>query len=334
MYKCYATGTGGGPAKTLDTSPSEDDLLEFLTPEASGMDDIPEAGVISNSFCPDNNSLSDSLTSQMNENFVSQSPNFTSNLTIRKPLMPQDQQNRQINKELLSQRKTLQNLQTFKSTKYSKKLQDATSFRQINVEEDPCHSDIINVDADFISSNELKGNVRDSLTSQMKENFISQSPNFTSNSTIRKPLMPQNQQSGQTTKELLSKHKTLQNLQTFKSTKYSQRLQDTTSFRQINVEENSCHSDIINVDADFISSNELKENVKDTQKNRKCSNDENTSNKKIKQDVKHLLKQYTCDNFNNNEQMLQIKQEKLAIAKEDLEFKKKHTKRIPNYLHY
>lgn len=31
----------------MDTSPAEDDLLEFLTPEASGMSNIPEGGAIS-----------------------------------------------------------------------------------------------------------------------------------------------------------------------------------------------------------------------------------------------------------------------------------------------
>lgn len=54
IYKNYTTGTGGGPAKILDTSPSEDTLLEFLTPEASGMPDIPEAGAIDELFSGDN----------------------------------------------------------------------------------------------------------------------------------------------------------------------------------------------------------------------------------------------------------------------------------------
>lgn len=45
-YKSYTGGTGGGPPKTLNTTPAEDDLLEFLTPEASGMPNIPEAGAI------------------------------------------------------------------------------------------------------------------------------------------------------------------------------------------------------------------------------------------------------------------------------------------------
>lgn len=45
-YKSYTGGTGGGPPKTLNTTPAEDDLLEFLTPEATGMPNIPEGGAI------------------------------------------------------------------------------------------------------------------------------------------------------------------------------------------------------------------------------------------------------------------------------------------------
>lgn len=57
-----------------------------------------------------------------------------------------------------------------------------------------------------------------------------------------------------------------------------------------------------------------------------------TSNKKIKKEnVKHLFEQHTSDYCNIQEQMLKLKQEKLAIGKEVLEFKKKLTKNIPNF---
>lgn len=46
MHKRYAGCTGGGSPKTLNTSPAEDDLLEFLTPEASGIPRVPEGGAI------------------------------------------------------------------------------------------------------------------------------------------------------------------------------------------------------------------------------------------------------------------------------------------------
>jgi len=49
-YRSYAAGTGGGQPKILDTSPSEEDLLDFLTPEASGMSGIPEGGAIGDSL--------------------------------------------------------------------------------------------------------------------------------------------------------------------------------------------------------------------------------------------------------------------------------------------
>jgi len=45
-HESYAGGTGRGPPKTLNTTPAEDDLLEFLTPEASGIPNIPEGGAI------------------------------------------------------------------------------------------------------------------------------------------------------------------------------------------------------------------------------------------------------------------------------------------------
>jgi hypothetical protein len=46
-FKSYTASTGEGPSKSLDTSPSEDDLLDFLTPEASGMSNILEGEAIS-----------------------------------------------------------------------------------------------------------------------------------------------------------------------------------------------------------------------------------------------------------------------------------------------
>lgn len=61
-----------------------------------------------------------------------------------------------------------------------------------------------------------------------------------------------------------------------------------------------------------------------------------TSNKKIKQNVKHLFEQHTPDYCNLQERMLQLKQEKLAILKERLELKKKdhedHTRFFKSFL--
>lgn len=80
-YKSYSAGTGGGPPKALDTSPSEDDLLEFLTPEASGMSDIPEGGVLCKT----------SLQNSLEKNSSLRLPNFTSqlHLTAKKALCTQ-----------------------------------------------------------------------------------------------------------------------------------------------------------------------------------------------------------------------------------------------------
>lgn len=39
-------GTGGGPPPKVNFSTFEEDVLEFLTPEAAGMDNIPEGGII------------------------------------------------------------------------------------------------------------------------------------------------------------------------------------------------------------------------------------------------------------------------------------------------
>lgn len=49
-----------------------------------------------------------------------------------------------------------------------------------------------------------------------------------------------------------------------------------------------------------------------------------TSNKKIKkQDVKRLFEQHTSDYSNIQDRMLQLNEEKMALAKEKFEFKKK-----------
>lgn len=42
--KAYATGTGGGPPKVKVLTSLEMELLDFLTPEASGLDNIAQGG--------------------------------------------------------------------------------------------------------------------------------------------------------------------------------------------------------------------------------------------------------------------------------------------------
>lgn len=134
-YKSYTMGTGGGQPKSLYTSPSEDDLLEFLTPEASGMSDIPEGGAISNhSF------LEDCLTAK--NNFSPSLPNFTSTQqTGKNILMSQKLQDPSI-------RQTTKELTSLKNTSCSQRLQNATSSWQ-----DPFFSDVINVDAEDLPIN-------------------------------------------------------------------------------------------------------------------------------------------------------------------------------------
>lgn len=94
----------------LNTTPAEDDLLEFLTPEASGMPNIPEGGAIGDSFIhsddsfaltksclrnpkelfsqsvqkPQNSYQEDSLTSEtLKENFFSLNPSSSTQLTAK-----------------------------------------------------------------------------------------------------------------------------------------------------------------------------------------------------------------------------------------------------------
>ncbi|XP_067208365.1 uncharacterized protein [Linepithema humile] len=57
-YKSYATCTGGGPPKKLQTSRLEDDLLEFMSPDASRLSGIPEGGFGDNFEPLENASLS------------------------------------------------------------------------------------------------------------------------------------------------------------------------------------------------------------------------------------------------------------------------------------
>lgn len=49
-HKRYAGGTGGGPPKKIIFTEIEEDLLDFLTPDASGLSHIPEAGFSNQSF--------------------------------------------------------------------------------------------------------------------------------------------------------------------------------------------------------------------------------------------------------------------------------------------
>lgn len=51
--KRYAGGTGGGPPKKVVFTEVEEDLLDFLTPDASGLMDIPQPGFSNQGFhCP------------------------------------------------------------------------------------------------------------------------------------------------------------------------------------------------------------------------------------------------------------------------------------------
>lgn len=42
--KSYASGTGGGPPKVLPLTELEENLLEIVTLEAAGLENIPEGG--------------------------------------------------------------------------------------------------------------------------------------------------------------------------------------------------------------------------------------------------------------------------------------------------
>lgn len=42
--KSYAAGTGGGPPKTIPLTQIEEELLEILSLEAIGLDNIPQGG--------------------------------------------------------------------------------------------------------------------------------------------------------------------------------------------------------------------------------------------------------------------------------------------------
>lgn len=76
VHKRYASGTGGGPPKILNTSPSEDDLLEFLTPDASGISGVPGGGAIGDddtfSFVPIRPALYKSCSQSQKASLISQ----------------------------------------------------------------------------------------------------------------------------------------------------------------------------------------------------------------------------------------------------------------------
>ncbi|XP_018367749.1 PREDICTED: myb/SANT-like DNA-binding domain-containing protein 4 [Trachymyrmex cornetzi] len=148
-YKSYAARTGGGQPIILNTSPAEDDLLEFLTSEASGMSNIPEGGAISDVSITD--------------------------LTIERVLTPQKWQNpstsylpicTDLTAERVSSQK-LENPSTLQITNFSispnlhteKSIRQATSCFQ-GLEEHSFHSNVTNNDTEnfpiSISSNVLR----------------------------------------------------------------------------------------------------------------------------------------------------------------------------------
>ncbi|XP_071576000.1 uncharacterized protein [Temnothorax nylanderi] len=43
--RSYQSGTGGGSPMKIDMSPLEEELLDFLTPEAAGLENIPQGGL-------------------------------------------------------------------------------------------------------------------------------------------------------------------------------------------------------------------------------------------------------------------------------------------------
>lgn len=59
-------GTGGGSPKDLQLSATEDALIKFLTPDASGLRDIPEGGFTDVMSSYDNNKTLSSSTSSYN----------------------------------------------------------------------------------------------------------------------------------------------------------------------------------------------------------------------------------------------------------------------------
>ncbi|XP_029171738.1 uncharacterized protein LOC114941061 [Nylanderia fulva] len=81
----YCQGTGGGSPVKINFSPLEEELLDFLTPEAAGLENIPQGGV---SFLQDhsNNSqeiFSDENTMQKTEIHFDETEN---NLPLKKKL--------------------------------------------------------------------------------------------------------------------------------------------------------------------------------------------------------------------------------------------------------
>ncbi|XP_071581866.1 uncharacterized protein [Temnothorax nylanderi] len=339
-YKSYAGGTGGGPPKTLDTSPSEDNLLEFLTPEASGMSDIPEGGAIDDSsfsftdkIRPTLNKPQSSKKSLTQSLQTSQSLKTSNNLPTWKTSCSQEPQDaasswqsneiRPTLNESQSPKEfsTLESLQTWKISG-SRGLQDAArsswqsnvagSSWQSNVEKHP-HSDVINVD-------DLKTSGSCGLQDAARSSWQSNVARSSWQSNVEK-----------------HPHSDVINVDDLK-TSGSCGLQDAArSSWQSNVEKHP-HSDVIG-DAENLPINNNKsfnvlasiENM-ETPKSKGRYSDRDTGNKKFKkQDVKHLLEQHTSDYSHIQERLLQLKEEKMAITKEDLKFKKKLTRNILNF---
>ncbi|KYN21868.1 hypothetical protein ALC57_05762, partial [Trachymyrmex cornetzi] len=66
-HKIYMMGTGGGSPKDLQLSGSENALLNFLTPDASGLRDISEGGFTDMTPSYDKTSNSFALSSNIEE---------------------------------------------------------------------------------------------------------------------------------------------------------------------------------------------------------------------------------------------------------------------------
>lgn len=117
-YKSYAGSTGGGPPKILDLNPSEEDLLEFLTPDASGMSGIPEGGAIGDSPSQDYSILTKlssrkSIVSHGRPNFSSTQPLAAEKTSISEQNLPTTSSWQRIKKSLQGSQTSSQRVQDF-----------------------------------------------------------------------------------------------------------------------------------------------------------------------------------------------------------------------------
>ncbi|XP_036149438.1 uncharacterized protein LOC118647847 [Monomorium pharaonis] len=61
--RSYVQGTGGGPSPKIAFSPFEEEVLQLLTPEAAGLENIPEGGI----YTEENPILEDTIQIENNE---------------------------------------------------------------------------------------------------------------------------------------------------------------------------------------------------------------------------------------------------------------------------